>query len=103
MVGSEWGLTEEETAVAAWCVAPGVRLRGAPAIGACGALGLIVALDERGPNDADDARTVLGEAAALLGAARPTAVNLKWAVDRVVGVASTGGTVEEIRTWGVGE
>jgi hypothetical protein len=32
VVGSEWGLTEEETAVAAWCVAPGVRFRGAPAI-----------------------------------------------------------------------
>ena len=32
-VWEEWGLTPEQTAASAWCVAPGVRFAGAPAIG----------------------------------------------------------------------
>jgi predicted DCC family thiol-disulfide oxidoreductase YuxK len=31
-VSSEWGLTSEETAQSAWCVAPGIRFSGAAAI-----------------------------------------------------------------------
>ena len=52
-------------------------VRGAPLIGAIGAYGLALALD-RNPSDEGLAR-----AHAMLDATRPTAVNLRWALDRV--------------------
>ncbi len=52
-------------------------IRGAPLIGAVGAYGLALALDR----DATDA--ALASAHATLDATRPTAVNLRWALDRV--------------------
>jgi methylthioribose-1-phosphate isomerase len=52
-------------------------VRGAPLIGATGAYGLALALDR----DASDA--ALARAHAALDATRPTAVNLRWALDRV--------------------
>ena len=54
-----------------------MRTRGAPLIGACGAYGLALALD------ADPGDAVLAGAHAMLDATRPTAVNLRWALDRV--------------------
>jgi methylthioribose-1-phosphate isomerase len=62
-------------------VARGIRdmvVRGAPAIGISAAYGLVLAA-RRGAN--------LDEAGALLRASRPTAVNLFWAVDRMLAVA----------------
>src|SRR4030095_2928123 len=56
-------------------------VRGAPLIGAVGAYGLALALD-RDPSDA-----ALAKAYAALDATRPTAVNLRWALDRVRAVA----------------
>jgi hypothetical protein len=52
-------------------------VRGAPLIGAVGAYGMALALDR----DATDAS--LAKAHAALDATRPTAVNLRWALDRV--------------------
>ena len=52
-------------------------VRGAPLIGAVGAYGLAMALDR----DASDA--ALDQAHRALDATRPTAVNLRWALDRV--------------------
>lgn len=52
-------------------------VRGAPLIGAVGAYGLAMALDR----DASDA--ALERAHGALDATRPTAVNLRWALDRV--------------------
>src|SRR5882672_2616681 len=52
-------------------------VRGAPLIGAVGAYGLALALDR----DASD--TALARAHAALDATRPTAMNLRWALDRV--------------------
>jgi methylthioribose-1-phosphate isomerase len=54
-----------------------MRTRGAPLIGACGAYGLALALDE------DPGDTALAAAYAMLNATRPTAINLRWALDRV--------------------
>jgi len=61
-------------------------VRGAPAIGAAAAYGLVLAARQA---DDDPAAALAGvEAAArTLRAARPTAVNLAWAVDRVVAAA----------------
>jgi methylthioribose-1-phosphate isomerase len=52
-------------------------VRGAPLIGAVGAFGLALALD------ADPSDESLARAHAMLDATRPTAVNLRWALDRV--------------------
>jgi methylthioribose-1-phosphate isomerase len=52
-------------------------VRGAPLIGAVGAYGLALGLDAN-PSDVG-----LAQAHAMLDAARPTAVNLRWALDRV--------------------
>ena len=52
-------------------------VRGAPLIGAVGAYGLAMAL-QRDPSD-----RALAKAHAALDATRPTAVNLRWALDRV--------------------
>jgi len=61
-----------------------LRVRGAPAIGACGALGLWLAL-HNGEVDPGLPRPVLtgalDEMAGRLASARPTAVNLSWAIE----------------------
>jgi methylthioribose-1-phosphate isomerase len=57
-------------------------VRGAPLIGAVGAYGLALALD----HDAGDDN--LARAHAALDATRPTAVNLRWALDRVRAVVT---------------
>lgn len=71
-------------------VADGIRtmaVRGAPAIGVSAALGLALAARQalQGPGDAF--RPTLREAAQVLRGTRPTAVNLFWAIDRVMRVA----------------
>ena len=55
-----------------------MRVRGAPLIGAVGAWGLALAIEA---DASDDALRVAYE---RLAAARPTAVNLRWALDRVL-------------------
>ena len=57
-----------------------MRVRGAPLIGAMAAYGLALALGE----DASD--SALDRAVATLAATRPTAVNLRWALDDVAGL-----------------
>ncbi len=58
-----------------------LAVRGAPALGVAGAMGVVLAMDEGAREGWDDA----GVAAAIdaVRAARPTAVNLAWGVDRV--------------------
>ncbi|MBP7961337.1 MAG: S-methyl-5-thioribose-1-phosphate isomerase [Caldilineaceae bacterium] len=59
-------------------------VRGAPAIGAAAAYGLALAAANCTESDPNAMRSALTEAAGVLKAARPTAVNLFWAVDRVM-------------------
>src|SRR5579862_4776633 len=54
-----------------------MTVRGAPLIGATGAYGLALAIR------ADPSDAALEAAAGLVGEARPTAVNLRWAVERM--------------------
>jgi methylthioribose-1-phosphate isomerase len=55
-------------------------VRGAPAIGVAGAMGVALAA-LRGPEELDALREEIAQASAALRQARPTAVNLAWAVD----------------------
>jgi methylthioribose-1-phosphate isomerase len=61
-----------------------LRVRGAPLIGIAAAMGVAMEAGRRGSGEAgkDELRRVR-EACGLLGATRPTAVNLRWALDRM--------------------
>jgi methylthioribose-1-phosphate isomerase len=59
-----------------------LAVRGAPAIGLVGAMGLTLAIEDNGGD-----RVRLAKAADEIRATRPTAVNLAWALDRMLAVA----------------
>jgi methylthioribose-1-phosphate isomerase len=61
-----------------------LRVRGAPAIGVTAALGLVVSLLPFADLSTEDLRTRAREHASRLAATRPTAVNLSWAIDRML-------------------
>jgi len=62
-----------------------LRVRGAPALGVAGALGVALAVRE-----ARHVRAEADRAAALLSATRPTAVNLSWGIEQARAQASKG-------------
>ena len=62
-------------------------VRGAPAIGAAAAFGLALAARESKQSSRSDLLSDLDAASAVLKAARPTAVNLAWALDRIMAAA----------------
>ncbi len=66
-----------------------MAVRGAPAIGVSAALGLVLAARECLSAPAGEFFPRLREAAQVLRGTRPTAVNLFWAIDRVMKVAET--------------
>jgi methylthioribose-1-phosphate isomerase len=59
-------------------------VRGAPAIGATAAFGMALAAYTSSATDVPSIRADLEAAAALLRTTRPTAVNLFWAIDRML-------------------
>ena len=61
-----------------------LSVRGAPAIGVCAAFGVYISALH---STSDDFFSDLLSAAAYIRSSRPTAVNLMWAVDRMVSVA----------------
>jgi methylthioribose-1-phosphate isomerase len=70
-----------------WQVAQAIRemvVRGAPAIGASAAYGLALAALRSQAQDLVSLQADLRSAAEVLQAARPTAVNLSWAIKRVL-------------------
>ena len=67
-----------------------MTVRGAPAIGASAAFGMALAARECSESDMDALVSSLEAAGDLLKAARPTAVNLAWAVDQLLDMARSG-------------
>lgn len=65
-----------------------LQVRGAPLIGIAAAMGLVAATREQRTASRAEFLPRLKELAALLGAARPTAVNLRWALERMLRVAA---------------
>ncbi len=63
-------------------------VRGAPAIGATAAFGLALAAHASTTQDARELSNELAHAGEILQAARPTAVNLTWALKRVLAVVA---------------
>ena len=69
-----------------------LRVRGAPANGIAAAMGLVAAPREKSPASREAFLADVERSAAVLRAARPTAVNLGWALDRMRRCAAgTGG------------
>ena len=77
-------LTETEDIVEA---IRALRVRGAPAIGVAAAYGLYLAAQRLDAEDMDQFLSGLRQAAETLNGARPTAVNLSWALSRMLGAA----------------
>ncbi len=66
----------------------GLAIRGAPAIGVAGAMGVALAAGQAARGDRAAFDGEIARAAAALRAARPTAVNLMWAVDAQAAAAA---------------
>lgn len=64
-------------------------VRGAPAIGVSGAFGLALAALQSRASSADGLVSDLEAAARVLAATRPTAVNLRWGLEKILGVAKS--------------
>jgi len=76
-----------------------LRVRGAPLLGAAAAFGLALAACNSKAGCVSELLAELEAAANILKGTRPTAVNLFWAADRVLGKArGFSGTVEELKT-----
>jgi methylthioribose-1-phosphate isomerase len=61
-----------------------LKVRGAPLIGIVAAYGILVALLEKNGKRAGEMKKIITEAGKFLISARPTAVNLEWAVRRMM-------------------
>lgn len=70
-----------------WNAIRTLQVRGAPAIGVAAAIGLYLAAQGIRADDSRDFAAQLRKAKDHLASARPTAVNLFWALDRMEGVA----------------
>lgn len=76
-----------------------MKVRGAPAIGITAAYGMVLALTSSNVDDLGEALKVLEGARGLLASARPTAINLSWAVNRMYRKAVElvhGGTIKKV-------
>ena len=66
-----------------------MQVRGAPAIGVTAAYAMAMAAREISATSPDEYMSQLEDAASRVAAARPTAVNLFWAVERMVSLAKS--------------
>ena len=75
---------KQETVEQVWESIKQLKVRGAPAIGVAGAYGLLVAIRDKTALNINRFIAEIRVNAEYLDSARPTAVNLKWALDRMV-------------------
>ncbi len=72
-------------------------VRGAPAIGVSGAFGLALAALQSNAKTKEELIRDLEKAKNILFETRPTAINLKWGLDKIMQVANQGSDVSQIR------
>lgn len=75
---------EQKTVEQVWDSIKQLKVRGAPAIGVAGAYGLVVAMRDHIGLSRDAFVAKMQDSADYLDGSRPTAVNLHWALTRVV-------------------
>jgi len=73
-----------------------MEIRGAPAIGVAAAMALALAVREIRTENLSEAFSYLKSVADALTSTRPTAVNLSWAVKRVLKVAENAKSIDEL-------
>jgi len=72
-------------------------VRGAPAIGVSGAFGLALAALQSNATAKDELITDLEKARKILFETRPTAINLKWGLGKIMEVACQGSDIDQIK------
>jgi len=80
-------IERQDTVEQVWDSIKHLKVRGAPAIGVAGAYGLVVAMQNECVSGRDAFLAALEQHARYLDSSRPTAVNLRWALERVVNTA----------------
>ena len=75
---------ELKTAEDVWDAIKKLKVRGAPAIGVCAAYGLYVSVLDVWEIDTESFINLVRETADYINSSRPTAVNLSWALKRMV-------------------
>ncbi|MHA1266246.1 MAG: S-methyl-5-thioribose-1-phosphate isomerase [Candidatus Helarchaeota archaeon] len=74
-----------------------MNIRGAPAIGVAAGYGLAVAAYHSTEENVEKFKEELLQAAKRLRQTRPTAVNLFWAINRLLKILDSAGTVQELK------
>lgn len=72
-------------------------VRGAPAIGVSGAMGLALAGLQSNSSNKEDLISDLEKAKKILFETRPTAVNLGWGLEKIIAIAKAGNSVDQIK------
>ena len=72
-------------------------VRGAPAIGVSGAFGLALAALQSNATTKEELLSYLENAKNILFETRPTAVNLAWGLEKIMNVAQSGETLDNIK------
>ncbi|GGE68865.1 S-methyl-5-thioribose-1-phosphate isomerase [Priestia taiwanensis] len=80
-----------------WEAIVSLKVRGAPAIGITAAFGLVLAADAIQTEHLTTLHVGIKKARNYLASSRPTAVNLFWALDRLVEASNEATTIEETR------
>ena len=75
---------KQETVEHVWDSIRKLKVRGAPAIGVAGAYGLLLAIQDKTGLKKNRFLDLIKDKVEYLDSARPTAVNLKWALDRML-------------------
>jgi len=78
-------------------------VRGAPAIGVSGAFGLALAVLQSNATTKEELLSDLKNAKQVLFETRPTAVNLGWGLEKIMNVANSGDSVEQIKEFVINE
>ena len=72
-------------------------VRGAPAIGVSGAFGLALAVLQSQATTKEKLISDMEKARKILFETRPTAINLEWGLNKIMNIAKSGDSVEEIK------
>src|SRR5262245_59923803 len=83
LLPTEFRTVECRDAESMWDTIRSLRVRGAPAIGVAGAMGVVLGVRKSRAKTIDEFRADVGRVADYLRSSRPTAVNLFWAIDRM--------------------
>jgi len=83
---------KKDTVEQVWQAIKMLKVRGAPAIGIAGAYGLVISIKDKLDLSYAEFMQELASKAAYLDSARPTAVNLSWALKRMLNKAKESAT-----------